>query len=462
MPPEQSEYDGKAARADGPEQGGEGTSRYEVDREVQHALDRLTLLINASEALASTLDVEKALRRLCRTLVPGLADLCAVDLLDEQGRLHRLVVEPRDAEKISPGVYEGMLPSAEGSAASCARALLAAGPALVPGMRPLHEAADPLHARELEFFERTAADTAVVAPLRARRQVLGVLTLVRTERDAALDADSLPLVEELAHRAAMAVDNARLHSEAEHTAERLQRSLLPDLPTEGPLELAARYQPAVATARVGGDWYDAFVLNDGAMALIIGDVAGHDLRAAVTMSQMRNMLRGIACDRKEPPGKILARLAAATHILYPNQTLTCIYALVEKLSPDKPWQLCYAVAGHPAPLLVTYEGETRFLMGGRSMLLGMDPDEYRPDAKETLPPRSTVLLYTDGLVERREEGLERGMARLRQHAAALAREPLETFCDELLDALVSEGTDDVALVAVRTAAPHAGPAVATP
>lgn len=462
MLPEQSEHNGRVARESGPEQGGEGIRRYEVDREVQHALDRLTLLINASEALASTLDVETALRRLCRTLVPGLADWCAVDLLDEQGRLHRLVVEHRDAEKISAGVHEGILPPVEGSAASCARALLAAGPALVSGIRPLHEAADPLHARELEFFERMAADTAVVAPLRARRQVLGVLNLVRTGRDAALGADSLPLVEDLAHRVALAVDNARLHSEAQRTAERLQRSLLPDLPTEGPLELAARYQPAVASARVGGDWYDAFVLNDGAMALIIGDVAGHDLRAAVTMSQMRNMLRGIACDRKEPPGKILARLAAATHILYPNQTLTCIYALVEKLSPDEPWQLCYAVAGHPAPLLVTHEGETRFLMGGRSMLLGMDPDEHRPDATEPLPPCSTVLLYTDGLIERREEGLERGLARLRQHAAALAREPLETFCDKLLSGLANEGTDDIALVAVRTAAPQTGLAVATP
>ncbi|MFD9502671.1 PP2C family protein-serine/threonine phosphatase [Streptomyces sp. NPDC060035] len=432
-----------------------------MDREVQFALDRLTLLINAAEALASTLDEETGLRRLCHTLVPGLADWCAVDLLDRRGRLRRIVVAHRDADRLSPGLYEGLLPPTEGSAAAVARALRGAGPILLTEFLPPRRAVDPLHARELELFDRMTADTAVIAPLRARRQVLGVITLVRTTSEARLDEDVLSLVEDLAHRVGLAVDNSRLHFEAQHTAERLQRSLLPDLPTEGPVELAARYQSAVATAQVGGDWYDAFLLAEGATALIIGDVAGHDLRSAVTMSQMRNMLRGIACDRKEPPGKILARLDAATHILYPHQTLTCIYALVEKPLPDGPWQLHYAVAGHPAPLLVTREGETRFLDGGRSMMLGVDPDEHRPDATDVLPANSTLLLYTDGLVERRDEVLDRGLARLRQHAAALAREPLETFCDELLNGLATAGTDDVALIAVRVAAPALGPATAT-
>ncbi|MEU5414285.1 PP2C family protein-serine/threonine phosphatase [Streptomyces clavifer] len=449
-----------ADRDDRPGDPSDGDDAFEVDQEVQHALDRLTLLINAAEALASTLDEETGLRRLCHTLVPGLADWCAVDLLDQRGRLRRIVVEHRDADRLSPGLYEGLLPTSEGSAAAVVRALQGAGPMLLTDFPPPDRAADPLQARELELFDRMTADTAVIAPLRARRQVLGVITLARTTRGARFDEDVLPLVEDLAHRVALAVDNSRLHFEAQHTAERLQRSLLPDLPADGPVELAARYQSAVATAQVGGDWYDAFLLDEGATALIIGDVAGHDLRSAVTMSQMRNMLRGIACDRKEPPGKILARLDAATHILYPHQTLTCIYGLIEKPAPTGHWQLHYAVAGHPAPLLVTWDGETRFLEGGRSMMLGVDPDEHRTDDTEVLPPQSTVLLYTDGLVERRDEMLDRGLARLRQHAAALAREPLETFCDELLNGLAAAGTDDVALIAVRVAALAEGPATA--
>lgn len=441
--------------------GGEADA-FEVDEEVQHALDRLTLLINAAEALASTLDTDTGIRRLCHTLVPGLADWCAVDLLDGDGRLRRVAVEHREAETAAPGMYEGLLPSDEGSEANWARALQGVGPVLLTDFPSSRGTEDPLLARELDLFERLATDTAVIAPLRARRQVFGVLTLARTRREAALTEDSLALVEDLAHRVALAIDNARLHSQVQHTAERLQRSLLPDLPAHRPLQLAARYQSAVATARVGGDWYDAFVLPDGALALIIGDIAGHDLRAAIMMSQTRNMLRGIACDRKEPPGKILARLDAAHQILSPHQTLTCIYGLIEKTAPDEFWQFHYAVAGHPAPLLVTREGETRFLTGGRSMLLGMDPGEHRPGAIERLAGRITLLLYTDGLIERRTEGLDRGLARLRQHAAALARKPLEAFCDELLSGLADDGTDDVAMIAVRTGPPRTGPVLAVP
>ncbi|MFF3458305.1 PP2C family protein-serine/threonine phosphatase [Streptomyces sp. NPDC002730] len=437
---------------------------HEVDRAVQHALDRLTLLTNASEALASTLDIDEGLRRLCRTLVPGLADWCAVDLLDERGGLRRQVIEHRESDLLSPGLYEGELPPvSENSAAAVARALRGAGPLLVTTFTAPANAADPLHARELELFHHLGADTVVIAPLRARRQVLGALTLARTATTGALEEDSLPLAEDLAHRVALAVENARLHAEVQNTGERIQRSLLPDLPSNGPLELAARYQPALATSQVGGDWYDSFVLPGGAMTLIIGDVAGHDLQATVTMSHMRNMLRGIASDRKEPPGKIIGRLDAAISILYPHQTLTCIYALLEKSDAHQPWRLQYAAAGHPAPLLITAKGDTRFLTDGRSMLLGVDPAQLRPDATEVLPSNSTILFYTDGLIERRTENLDRGAARLRQHAAALAQEPLESFCDELLTGLAQAGSDDVALIAVRIPAAHAGagPASAT-
>ncbi|MFH9655513.1 PP2C family protein-serine/threonine phosphatase [Streptomyces anulatus] len=144
------------------------------------------------------------------------------------------------------------------------------------------------------------------------------------------------------------------------------------------------------------------------------------------------------------------------HILFPHQMLTCIYGLVERDDASRSWQYRYAVAGHPAALLVTPSGETRFLDGGRSMLLGMDPDEHRPESVERLAPRSTVLLYTDGLVERRSEDLDRRLARLRQHAAALAREPLGVFCDELLTGLADEGTDDIAMIAVRTGVAETG------
>ncbi|MFD6415816.1 PP2C family protein-serine/threonine phosphatase [Streptomyces sp. NPDC060194] len=432
-----------------------------MDVALQQALTRLLLLANAGDALGSTLDLAKGLRRLGRSLVPGLADWCAVDLL-EGGRLRRVVVEHRDADALAPGLYEGLLPPpAESSASLLARALRGVGPILETPPPPRGEnGEDPLLDREQELYERFGAASVVVAPLTVRRQVVGVLTLARATDTGALDQHAMPLVAELAHRVALAVDNASLHAQVQRMAERMQRSLLPVLPDEGPLRMAARYQPAVAAAEVGGDWYDAFVLPRGATTLIIGDLAGHDLKAAVAMGEVRNMLRGIACDRKEPPGRILARLDAAHHLLHPQRTLTCIYALVEKAAPAEPWTLQYAVAGHPPPLVVTPDGDTRYLEGGRGPLLGVAPDLPRPDATAALPPESTVVLYTDGLIERRGEEIDRGATRLRQHAAALAREDLDVFCDELMSGLASGSADDVALIAVRVPAEDDPPATA--
>ena len=443
----------------GEQQGQVPADDYDVDSAVQHALDRLTILANANEVLASTFEVGEALRRLARILVPALGDWCAVDLADEQGRLHRTVVEHRDAQDLL--AFEELLPPfTDDSPALVAQALRSRTPLLASDFPRPDPGTDELARKEQDLFTRLGAHSAVVCALRSRGQALGVLSLVRSKYGAALDQDDLPLVHDLAHRVALAVDNARLHAQVQHTAERMQRSLLPHLPTSGALELAARYQPARAGAEVGGDWYDAFMLPEGATALIIGDVAGHDLNATVRMSAARHMLRGIACDRKEPPGKILARLDAANDILDRGQTMTCIYSLVEKLPADPWWTLHYAVAGHLPPLLITAEGRTSFLEEGRSLLLGVDPTRTRTDARTTLPPQSVVLLYTDGLIERRGENLDLGLARLRRHAAPLAREPLADLCDELLHSLAPDSTDDVALIAVRTPALHEGPPTA--
>ncbi|MEK0100344.1 PP2C family protein-serine/threonine phosphatase, partial [Streptomyces sp. A475] len=153
-------------------------------------------------------------------------------------------------------------------------------------------------------------------------------------------------------------------------------------------------------------------------------------------------------DRLEPPGEILRRLDAISHTLYGGHTATCIYARLEP-GPHHSWQLHVANAGHPPPLLVSRDGDTRYLDTGHSILLGIDPDMPRPSSTHTLAPDHTLLLYTDGLIERSGEGLDRGFARLRQHAAALSREPLAVFCDELLAGLAHDSNDDIALLAVR-------------
>ncbi|MFF2386286.1 PP2C family protein-serine/threonine phosphatase [Streptomyces sp. NPDC058108] len=420
----------------------------DVDAVLQAALQRLALLTEATNALSSTLDGAVALRRLCQVLLPQLADWCAEDLLDEHRLAHRVVVA--HWERLPTSYLEGPLPPVlESSPDPLARVLRGAGPLVVePGVMASMKDGSALHAAQRTLFSELGAHSAVIAPLRARRQTLGALTLARSGDTFPLTENDLALVEDLAHRTALAVDNSRLYASVQSTAELLQRSLLPTLPDVAPLGIAARYVPARAAVGVGGDWYDCFALSDGSTAVIIGDVTGHDLPAAVTMGQLRNMLRALVCDRLEPPGDILRRMDVTSHILYGGHTATWIYALLES-GPQDSWQLKIANAGHPPPLLVSHDGDTRYLSSGHSVLLGIEPDTSRPSITYTLAPDSTLLLYTDGLIERSGEDFDRGLARLRQHAAALTREPLAVFCDELLAGLARGGNDDIALLAVR-------------
>ncbi|MEE1807802.1 PP2C family protein-serine/threonine phosphatase [Streptomyces sp. BE133] len=220
------------------------------------------------------------------------------------------------------------------------------------------------------------------------------------------------------------------------------------MPDNEPYAVTARYVPAPTAAEVGGDWYDCFPLPDDASALIIGDVVGHDVQAAVTMSQLRNMLRALACDRRELPGDILRRLDLISDTLYPAHIASCIYARLEASSHGC-WHLRFSNAGHPPPLLVGHDGDTRYLDDSHGLLLGVDTTRSRPDREEILKPAATLLLYTDGLIARPGESVEDRLHRLREEAAALARESLSTFCDAILADLGTGSTDDIALLAVR-------------
>ncbi|MGC4996896.1 PP2C family protein-serine/threonine phosphatase [Streptomyces sp. DT195] len=422
----------------------------EVEPALQDAMDRLTLLDQASAVLASTLDAEEGMRRVCRVLVPALADWSVGDLMDEGGRVERVCVTHRDQGIPLVGMT-GLLPGVgEDSDDPWSRVLRGAGALLLSADRFAsdEETTDPFHALNSELFRRLGGGSGVVAPLRARRRALGALTLVRGPERPPFGEGDLALVEGLARRVGLAVDNARLHAEVQNIAERMQRSLLPRLPVIDGLRIAARYTPATSSAQVGGDWYDSFVLPQGDTALIIGDVTGHDLQAAVAMSQIRNMLRGIACDRQEPPGRILHRLDLAMAALYPHQTATCVYALLKGPENGR-YQLNWASAGHLPPLLITPAGDTTYLDAGRGMVLGVDPGTERAGAGAVLPPGGTLLLYTDGLVERRGESLDHSLTRLRQHAAALVDQDLDVMCEELLNGLAPDADDDVALIALR-------------
>ncbi|WP_236050947.1 PP2C family protein-serine/threonine phosphatase [Nonomuraea cypriaca] len=263
-----------------------------------------------------------------------------------------------------------------------------------------------------------------------------------------LSAADVGLLERMLDHAHSHLSNAMRFQHTQRVARALQNYLLPDPPQVPGLEITVRYRACATAVEIGGDWYDSFVLPDGSTVLSIGDVAGHDLAAAVTMSQLRNMLRGLAMDRREPPGDILRRLNIATESLCPESTATCILARLEG-PDDGDWRLHYSVAGHPPPLLVTYELRARYLEGDADPILGVAHDLPRTSAVAALPARSTLLFYTDGLVEVPGEHLDIGLERLRRSGARLAREPLEAFCDKLLTLPPMPCKDDIAMIAVR-------------
>ena len=426
-------------------------------QQAEDAVVELAWLSEVTTELVTMLDPDRDLPRLARLLVPRLGDWTALDLFDAPGSARR-------AAYVEAGRRPDVGAGAEAEA----------GPGPGPGSGPggtvagsppgfLLLAGTPLAAvrggagTQLITTADSGTATLLVVPLRLRDHVFGAMTLSRTGPGRPFTDTEVELAEEVARRCALALDNARLYNQQADIAAVLQRSLLTELPLVAGLELAARYQPAQRGAEIGGDWYDAFPLPDGTLAVVIGDVVGHDLQAASRMGALRNMLRALAVDRAvdraEEPGDTLRRLDTVACHLDTADSATAVHGHLRPAGADSPagWIFRWANAGHPAPLLLDAGGGTTLLEGGRGILLGVEPGRARPTATVALPPGSTLLLYTDGLVESRLMALDVGLARLREEAAAGAGLPLGRLCDTLIATLGDRG-DDIAVIAVRVPA----------
>ncbi|WP_200304135.1 SpoIIE family protein phosphatase [Streptomyces adelaidensis] len=417
-------------------------------------LDRLALLAETTTRLTSTLDSDEAIARLVRLVVPRLADWAVVDLITESDDLWRTTVAThRDGVVVRCEELEGPLPPVhEESSMPLSRALRGAASALAGPETYLGPPDSGIAVAQQKLFRVTGLHSAGIAPIRGPRAVLGALTLGRSDRPGAFTGAELSLLEDIARRAGVALENARLYQRQRHIAETMQRHLLPQLPEVPGLRMAARYAAASESAQVGGDWYDAFALADGSTAVAVGDVVGHNIDAAAGMAQVRNMLRAYAWALEEPPSAVVERLDQAVVHVAEASMATVIFGRVER-SDDDGWALRWTNAGHPPPLLITHDGRSRFLDEEHDHLLGTGLTRTRGDTLSPLPPLSTLVLYTDGLIESPAHTLDRGMARLRQHAAALAHRPLHVFCDLLLErARPGDNDDDVALLVLRTPA----------
>ena len=429
----------------------EVTERRRVQEQAERSARRLALLAGVSADLAGALDPHAATTHLPQLVVPALADFCIVTVVDADGH-------PRDVgswhadEEMRPVLDRYMKLRMDALPPdSPALVALRTGEAIRRDGRDVCSLLPPGEAHDLAV--RLAPREAVVLPMRGRNRTLGLLTVYYADGTPTRE-EGLSTAQDVADRVGLALDNARLYAAQQQLAEGLQRSLLTEPPEPDHAEIAVRYLPAAEAARVGGDWYDAFMQPGGTTMLVIGDVVGHDTEAAAAMGQLRGLLRGIATYSDAGPVEVLRGLDTSMTTLQMSTLATAAVARFEQ-TPDELarglTRMRWASAGHLPPLVINPDGSVAELAEWNGdLLLGVDSEAKRRESVVTLDRGATVLLYTDGLVERRDSDLDDGIFRLREALIELADLPLEELLDELLERLVhGRPEDDVALVAVR-------------
>lgn len=453
------------------------TGRRRAEREAAGVRRNLALLNEASARIGTSLDLETTARELLDVAVPQFCDLASVDLY--QGLLA--------GDEAPPGLADG---SAElrrvafASAVSgapvasdepdekaiqvgevhrypfhspCAGALRTAQVQAVPGAG--REGAEPTE-------PGMSAQCTLAVPMVARDTVMGLVQFTRTKGSEPFGERETAVAVELASRAAVCIDNARLYRREHERALILQRSLLPSVdPEAAGLEIACRYLPGNAATEVGGDWFDVIELPGHRTALVVGDVMGRGLRAAVAMGELRTAVRTLAMLDMEP-AEVLSALDEIAHglgrpggkqsasrgvrgsvrpaDLSEVYLATCVYAVYDPVTR----RCTVANAGHLPPVLVEEGKPARLLEVQPGMPLGVGGELFEETVLE-LPDGALLALYTDGLVESRDHPLDEGLQAFRDALTDPAR-PLEDVCDHVLSALdTHHGEDDIALLMAR-------------
>jgi serine phosphatase RsbU (regulator of sigma subunit) len=328
--------------------------------------------------------------------------------------------------------------------APLARRLLRSGrPVLLrPGMvsgRDAHRALEPFLAQ---------GGSAAVLPLATPGETLGTLTLLSLDPARPLERETVDVAMTVAGQAALAIDNARLYQQQKDFSETMQRSLLPSaLPDVGGIEVGHVYQSA-AQVDVGGDVYDFLHLDDGRLAVILGDVTGKGIQAAADMAMAKFSFRALARMHPEPSDFLAAANEVVVDEIETGKFITMLYVL---LDPESSTVAC-ASAGHPAARVVTPDGQVGEL-GGHGLALGIDTDQEYEVARDELPPGTTVVLYTDGVIEARRDGELYGEERLddllRRRAELGAQELAEAVLADCKSFAGGELSDDCAVVCLR-------------
>ncbi|MET9885678.1 SpoIIE family protein phosphatase [Streptomyces sp. NPDC006430] len=431
---------------------------------------RLALLSEASVRIGASLELERTAQELAELAVPQLADAATVDVLDTLAHgdepatglaggiaLRRLGKAPLTGSAVigilAPLGRTLVFPAG----APYTQALTGRQPFLIPELDEQAVASAARHTTKAAQLLPAGVHSFMMAPLVARDLVLGVATFYRTRPIGPFGPDDVTLAGELAARAAISIDNARLYHREHETAVILQRSMLPQHITAPPgIEVAHRYLPASDVNEIGGDWYDVLQLPGGKAALLIGDVMGHGIAAAAVMGRLSASVRALA--RLDlAPEELMNQLEATLDDLAEPMIATFLYAVVD----PETGHCRITRAGHPPPATVAPDGTVRLLQLPPGTPLGVGGTTFAT-TDLTLPPGSLLVLYTDGLVEARGSDIDERLADLTR----LLTEPqgsLDHLCDSLITHLVpASADDDIALLIARIGSGPSTPRPAGP
>lgn len=409
---------------------------------------RERFLARATATLMSSIDYQETLRNVAWLAVPEIADWCAVDLVDEIGARQQVVVAHPDPDKLVLAKrlrrYDPDPPDPERGVGRVIRTGMSE---LYPEISEDMLTAVATNEEHLMLLREVGFRSAVIVPLLARGRTLGVLSLITAESLRRFDEGDLEFAQQLASRAAIAVDNSKLATARREIAETLQRSLLPDaVPSIPGWEIATMYRAASASdeVEVGGDFYDFFETPSGWLVLL-GDVTGRGVEAASMTALVRHGARFLA-KQEHSPSAILARLDEA---LREQRGLSLCSALCLRLEPG---QIVMSSAGHPAPLLVPDDGRVREIGGSGPLLGGWESSAWE-DRVVPINSGETLLMYTDGVTDTRGEAERFGRYRLRRlltdHAGAGPQELLGELAAALDRFQAGGHSDDTGAVALR-------------
>ena len=410
------------------------------------AAKRERLLSRLGQELDERISFQERAQCLVDLLVPDFADFAAVEVPVRGPR-------PVAARHSDPALLEALLDLRESANAAEQRPR-----AMLPGgatgqAQLLAEIPERLYGDDAQdeggvaFLRRLAPRSYLSLPLLARGQITGSLTLVMSDSSRRYGREELPFFLDVAKRAGVALENARLYEHEHGVAHRLQRSLLPSsLPADARIRVEARYRPSTDMMDIGGDWYDAFALSRDRLGFAVGDVVGHNVEAAIVMGQVSTALRAFALDGGGP-ASVISRLSRFSASVPGALCTTLAYAELDLETGI----LTYSCAGHLPPIVFGAGVEAHGLWEGRSPPLGAAPDAEVPEASIRIDDKMTVLLITDGLIERRGPSIEQSLAGLLERLTVYARTPLtDDFPDDLIGSLFGpeQQEDDICLLSV--------------